>query len=173
MKAFAPASWRRGSIFFCVLTACVGCDHASKRAAEALLAGSAGLSLAGDTIQFQLASNPGAFLSLGAELPETVRHILLLGLVPLLLAIVCLSFAISLRTSRAQWLALALVAGGGIGNWLDRVLHDGTVTDFVSVGLGGLRTGIFNLADLAVVAGVGLLLVTTGGSSSRADSRPG
>jgi signal peptidase II len=155
-----------------VLAACVGCDHASKRAAEALLAGTGGLGLAGDTIQFQLAANPGAFMSLGAGLPEPVRQVLLLGLVPLLLAIVCFGFAHSLRTSRAQWLALALVAGGGIGNWLDRVLHDGLVTDFVSIGFGGLRTGIFNLADLAVVAGVCLLLATTGGSSSRADSRP-
>ena len=50
--------------------------------------------------------------------------------------------------------------GGGLGNWLDRVMHDGAVTDFVSLGLGGLRTGIFNVADLAVVAGT-LLLVAS------------
>ena len=103
-----------------------------------------------------------------------MRHLLLLGLVPAVARdrVPQLSRARG-GLSRAQWLALALVAGGGIGNWLDRVLHDGTVTDFVSVGLGGLRTGIFNLADLAVVAGVCVLLLTTGGSSSRADSRPG
>jgi len=163
---------RHWHAFLFVLASCVGCDHASKRVAEALLAGGGGLALVGDTIQFQLAENPGAFMSLGAGLPEPVRQILLLGLVPLLLAVVCFSFARLRRTSRAQWLALALIAGGGIGNWLDRVLHDGTVTDFVSIGLGGLRTGIFNLADLAVVAGVCLLLVTTGDSSSSADSRP-
>ena len=58
MKPIAPASWRHGSIFFCVLASCVGCDQASKRAAEALLAGSGGLALAGNTIQFQLAANP-------------------------------------------------------------------------------------------------------------------
>lgn len=162
MKKHETPAWRRAAVFACVLATCVGCDHASKRAAEALLAGSAGLSLAGDTIQFQLASNPGAFMSLGAQLPEPVRQVLLLGLVPLLLALVCLGFATSLRASRAQWLALALVCGGGIGNWLDRVLHDGAVTDFVSIGVGSLRTGIFNLADLAVVAGVCLLLLSTG-----------
>ena len=42
------------------------------------------------------------------------------------------------------------------------MLHDGAVTDFVSIGVGSLRTGIFNLADLAVVAGVCLLLLSTG-----------
>jgi len=163
---------RQWQAFLLVLATCVGCDHASKRAAEALLAGSGGLALAGDTVQFHLASNPGAFLSLGAELPEPVRQVLLLWMVPLLIGLVCLAFATSVRTSRAQWLALALVAGGGFGNWLDRVLHDGTVTDFVSIGLGGLRTGVFNLADLAVVAGACILLLSTGGSSSRAAGRP-
>jgi len=152
---------RRWQAFCFVLATCVGCDHASKRAAEALLAGSAGLALAGDTVQFRLASNPGAFLSLGADLPEPVRQVLLLGLVPLLIGLVCLTFATSVRASRSQWFALALVSGGGIGNWLDRVLHGGAVTDFVSIGLGSLRTGVFNLADLAVVAGACLLLVST------------
>jgi signal peptidase II len=144
--------------FALVLVGCVGCDHASKRAAEALLAGTGGLAFAGDVVQFQLASNPGAFLSLGAGLPEPVRQWLLLGMVPLLIAFVCLAFGWRAHVTRAQALALACVAGGGLGNWLDRVLNDGSVTDFVSLGVGGLRTGIFNLADLAVVGGVAALL---------------
>ncbi len=163
---------RQWQAFLVVLASCVGCDHASKRVAEAWLAGAGSLAVAGDTIQFQLAENPGAFMSLGAALPESVRQLILLGMVPLLIALVCLHFARLVHVARAQWLALALVAGGGIGNWLDRVLHDGTVTDFVSIGVGGLRTGIFNLADLAVVAGVGLLLVSSWGSSPSADGRP-
>ncbi len=152
---------RHGLAFLLVLATCVGCDHVSKRAAEALLTGTSGLALAGDTIQLQLAFNQGAFLSLGASLPEPVRQVLLIGVVPLLIAFVCLSFATSERTSRAQRFALALVAGGGIGNWLDRVLNDGAVTDFVSIGLGSFRTGIFNVADLAVVAGVCTLLIAS------------
>ena len=163
---------KQWQVFAFVLISCVGCDHASKRVAESWLAGSGGLALAGDTVQFQLASNPGAFLSVGANLPEPVRQLLLLGLVPLLIACVLRYFAKHVLVTRAQALALALLAGGGLGNWLDRVLNDGNVTDFVSIGLGGLRTGIFNLADLAVVAGVGILLLSTQGSSSRADDRP-
>lgn len=163
---------RRGQAFLLVLASCVGCDHASKRAAEAWLGGTGGVGLAGDTLQFQLVSNPGAFLSLGAGLPEPVRQGILLVGVPLLIGLVCLHFARHVRVSRAQWLAVALVSGGGLGNWLDRVLHHGAVTDFVSIGFAGLRTGIFNLADLAVVAGVGVLLVSTWGSSPEADSRP-
>jgi signal peptidase II len=50
----------------------------------------------------------------------------------------------------------------GLGNWPDRVLHEGSVTDFVSVGVGRFRTRVFDLADVAVVAGVELLVWLTG-----------
>ena len=125
-----------------------------------LLAGSHGLNLFGDTVRFELTSNPGAFLSLGAGLPEPVRHVLLLlVLVPVSLALVCcLSLFGRTRLPRSGLVALGLVAGGGLGNWLDRLLHDGSVTDFVSVGLGRFRTGIFNVADIAVLAGILLLM---------------
>jgi signal peptidase II len=152
---------RRSRALLCfgvALLACVGCDHATKQAAVSLMAGSGPLDLAGGLLRFQLASNPGAFLSLGAELPEAVRSLILLGAVPLLIAGVCLYFARFSETSRAQLIALGVLAGGGLGNWLDRLLNDGHVTDFVSLGVGQLRTGIFNVADLAVIAGIGWLL---------------
>ena len=144
--------------FLLALFACVGCDHATKQAAVSLMAESGPLDLAGGLLRFQLASNPGAFLSVGAELPEAVRRLILLGAVPLLIAGVCVYFARFAEKSRAHLVALGILAGGGLGNWLDRLLHDGHVTDFVSLGVGQLRTGIFNVADLAVVAGIGWLL---------------
>ena len=48
--------------------------------------------------------------------------------------------------------------GGGFSNLIDRLLNDGAVVDFVSVGVGNLRTGIFNLADGAIMLGAGILL---------------
>jgi signal peptidase II len=147
--------------FLLALLVCVGCDHATKQAAVTLMADSGSLDLAGGLLRFQLASNPGAFLSIGAQLPEAVRSFLLLGCVPLLIAAVCLYFARFTERTRTQRIALGILAGGGLGNWLDRLLHDGTVTDFVSLGFGQLRTGIFNLADLAVIAGVCWLVWTT------------
>jgi signal peptidase II len=82
----------------------------------------------------------------------------LIGFVPLML--VCIGWLV-FRTpgvSRAQALAFGLVAGGGFANWLDRVRGDGSVTDFVSLGFGPLRTGIFNVADVAIVLGLLLFL---------------
>ncbi len=42
--------------------------------------------------------------------------------------------------------------GGGLSNLFDR-LPDGRVTDYVVLSAGPLRTGVFNLADAAILAG--------------------
>ena len=56
--------------------------------------------------------------------------------------------------------ALSLLLAGGIGNWIDRAFRPShRVVDFMNMGLGGLRTGIFNVADMAITAGVIILLV--------------
>ncbi len=144
--------------FVLVLVACVSCDQASKRVATSLLAGSPPVSLVGDAVRFELASNQGAFLSLGDSLPEGARTLVFLVLVPALLALLCAYFLRAPHTTRAAFIAVGLIAGGGLGNWIDRLLQDGAVTDFVSLGLGRLRTGVFNVADLAVVGGALLLL---------------
>lgn len=154
-----PIRTRPGLAFALALVACFGCDQASKQVAESLLADTAGVSLVGDLVRFQLAFNPGGFMGLGARLPEALRSVLLVWLVPSALALLCLHFVRSARTTRGEWIALGLLAGGGLGNWLDRLLHAGSVTDFVSLGLGRLRTGIFNVADVAVIVGALLLVL--------------
>lgn len=164
---------RRLFVFAFVLVACVGCEHAAKQVAAQLLAEGRGLSLLGGIVQLQLVANPGAFLSLGAELPEALRHFVLIGLVPLALLLVSWLVWRSPGASRAQAVALGLVAGGGLANWLDRVADDGAVTDYVSLGLGALRTGIFNLADVAIVAGVLLLLRASAGGGTAEAPRSG
>lgn len=151
----------RALVFVSVLIAIVGCDHATKYAATALIEPARSISLASGALRFELAYNAGAFLGLGAGLPPLLRTVLLGGLVPLgLLALV----ATVLRSAAAtplQLAALGLIVGGGFGNWIDRILHDGHVTDFVSFGYGPLRTGIFNFADVAVVGGMLALLLAS------------
>ncbi|MBW2241493.1 MAG: signal peptidase II [Deltaproteobacteria bacterium] len=139
--------------FLLLVVGSVGCDHATKHLAHEALAGVAPISLIGNLVRLELAANPGAFLSLGAELPPVVRSVLLVGGVPILLALVCAAAFRTGLASPAAFAGLALITGGGLANWLDRILHGGAVTDFVSLGLPGLRTGIFNLADVVIVAG--------------------
>lgn len=49
---------------------------------------------------------------------------------------------------------------GGIANLIDRVTRDGHVVDYLVLNLGPLHTGVFNLADIAIMAGAGVLLWT-------------
>jgi signal peptidase II len=61
----------------------------------------------------------------------------------------------------AQWwvvVALGLVIGGAVGNLVDRVLY-GAVADFLDFHLLGYHWYVFNVADSAIVCGVGLLLL--------------
>jgi signal peptidase II len=51
-------------------------------------------------------------------------------------------------------IAVALIVGGGVSNLMDRLRYGGYVVDFLNVGVGPLRTGIFNVADMAIMVGV-------------------
>jgi signal peptidase II len=141
------------------LFCCVGCDQVSKSAARSMLHTGVTESLFSDSLRLQLTENPGSFLSLGASLPEHLRFSLFTAAVAVILVSLVCAALFARRLSSARFIALALIAGGGIGNLIDRLLHDGRVTDFLNVGIGSLRTGIFNLADMAILAGALLLVV--------------
>lgn len=55
--------------------------------------------------------------------------------------------------------ASALIIGGGIGNLIDRI-SSGFARDFVVLSFGPIRTGIFNVADVAVTVGALLLIAS-------------
>jgi signal peptidase II len=142
-----------------VLLSSVGCDQMVKTLARNSLAASPPVSLLADCVRLELAQNRGAFLSLGESLPLAARYLLFVVVVAGALALT-LAYTLRLRGARpAQLVALSLLTGGGLGNLIDRILHDGAVVDFVSVGIGPLRTGIFNVADAAITLGVLLLLI--------------
>jgi signal peptidase II len=142
-----------------VLLSSIGCDQMVKTLARNSLAESPPVSLLADCVRLELAQNRGAFLSLGESLPLAARYLLFVVVVAGALALT-LVYTLRLRGARpAQLVALSLLTGGGLGNLIDRILHDGAVVDFVSVGIGPLRTGIFNVADAAITLGVLLLLI--------------
>jgi signal peptidase II len=61
--------------------------------------------------------------------------------------------------------ALALLAASGLGNLIDRVMQHGLVTDFLNVGIGPLRTGIFNVADMVGMIGIAIFLLRPAGKT--------
>jgi signal peptidase II len=151
---------------------CVGCDQVSKSAARSMLRSGVTESLFSDSLRLQLTENPGSFLSLGASLPEQLRFTLFTAAVAVILVSLVCAALFARRLSTARFVGLALIAGGGISNLIDRLLYDGRVTDFLNVGIGALRTGIFNLADMVILAGALLLVVRMRGGNSMSASTP-
>jgi len=139
----------------------IGCDQATKHIARTQLAGSTPLTYLGGFVRIALAQNEGGFLSLGSSLPLGLRTtVFMLGVGSvLLLAAVYLARTSALRFSGllCGWLIWA----GGFSNLVDRVVFEGRVTDFMIVGIGPLHTGVFNVADLAIVAGTLFLILAT------------
>ena len=152
------SSWSLASCAALML-ACVGCDQATKALAAEHLAGRPPVLLLGGTFRLLYAENTGAFLSLGSGLPDTLRLWIFVVITGCVLALL-LAYAITHRATLRPWemLALALVVGGGVGNLLDRVFL-GLVRDFLFLGVGRLRTGVFNVADMAITGGALLMLL--------------
>ena len=140
-------------VLFAVLGT-VGCDQVTKQVARSLLAGAPGRSYLADTIRLEYAENAGGFLSLGSTWSPRVRTALLtIGTGAMLLTLA----GLALRSRLTGWplLAAILFISGGASNWLDRATR-GSVVDFMNLGIGPLRTGIFNVADVSILTGASL-----------------
>jgi len=149
---------KRLVVLLLLLFASIGCDQATKYKAKELLPRDTTISVAEDTIRLRYIENHGAFLGLGASLSRETRFWIFIVLVSL--ALTALFFHVVSSRTLKLWpaVALTLVLGGGLSNLIDRLIYKGAVVDFVNIGIGSLRTGIFNMADVAIVAGAGLMV---------------
>lgn len=121
------------------------------------------LSYLGDMLRLQYAANRGAFGSLGAGLTPTQRFWLLTVFNAVLLAGLLIYLLTRRDVTRYQFIAFGLIFAGGIGNLIDRAQY-GYVVDFLNVGIGWLRTNIFNVADMYISLGFVLLIPILFGS---------
>lgn len=141
-----------------VVSGIAGCDGVSKHVARETLAGVPMQSFFFDTVRLAYAENTGSFLSLGENLPQAVRFALFTVGVGVLLIFLAV-YAFRNRNSVARLFGVGIFVAGGVSNWVDR-LADGRVVDFMNVGVGPFRTGIFNVADMAVLAAVAILMLS-------------
>ena len=146
--------FQRLAFVLVMLVVCTGCDQISKVYAQQNLSSALPISLLFDTIRIQYMENHGATLGLGANLPENVRFVIFVVLIGLVLFAAFGYLMLSSDLNRGQIVGLALVISGGLGNLLDRLLNHGAAIDFLNLGIGSLRTGVFNLADVVVYAGM-------------------
>lgn len=83
----------------------------------------------------------------------------------LVLAVVALGVLGAIYRATPAWdrlrvLALSFVAGGAVGNIIDRIRFEAGVVDFLDFGIGASRFPVFNVADSAVTVGATLLLIS-------------
>jgi signal peptidase II len=149
---------RSAILVLLISLSCVGCDQYTKSLAREDLEPGRPVSYLGGFVRLQYEENAGGMLSVGSEFPEPLRFWVFTVTVGLFLLGILSVVCIHPRLAEGDRLAAALIAGGGFGNLIDRLLYDGAVIDFLNVGVGPIRTAVFNLADIAVLTGAALLL---------------
>lgn len=135
-------------------------DQVSKLWVRAEVIAGSRTELLGQYLSLHNVENDGAFLGLGGDFNPILKVILLNILPIVVLAFVLIHIFRNKDLDRPTVIGFSCIVGGGIANIYDRILY-GSVTDFLHIDLGGVfRTGIFNLADVSVMVGMGCLLLS-------------
>jgi signal peptidase II len=143
---------------FLILIANIGCDQISKKIVRQKVDYRESISLIGNYFTLTKVENKGALLSIGSNLPATLKFVLLSG-IPILTLLFGIGYLFLRKNITVMsMVALSFAIGGGIGNIYDRVIH-GSVTDFLHIDLVIFRTGIFNMADVSLMVAMGLFLI--------------
>jgi signal peptidase II len=135
-------------------------DQASKQWARAALGpeGSGrAKSVIGKALSFHYAENPGIAFSMFHDLRG--GRFVLAGLAIAALVMVMRYLRSTDATQRTLHVALGLIAGGAVGNLVDRLIY-ARVVDFILVDVGVWPLNpwpVFNVADIVLVVGVGLI----------------
>lgn len=150
-----------------VLVSCIGCDQITKQLAVSQLKGQPARTYWGGMVRLEYAENPGAFLGLGGQLPPAARWVAMVVCNGIVTAVIFALLVARRQVSLSAFAAAALLLAGALGNLIDRVRCDGLVIDFMNLGVGPLRTGIFNVADVAITAGAICLAATSFAADER------
>jgi signal peptidase II len=156
---------RRWQLLAVVLLVCglVGCDHATKRLAATELRGAPSVVMPGVLELTYTENRDSAFSLLHHVISGQTRYRFLLGGMMLGSCVATLGLVVRWRrSSLLEKAALATLLGGALGNLIDRVVL-GYVIDWVHLSY----WPVFNVADVAISFGVGLLLL-----ASRRDGAP-
>ena len=137
----------------------VACDQGTKDYARKNLKVQETINVINNIFILRYAENDGGFLGVGSNIPQPYKTIVLV-LFPIIAIISSLAYLIfSKKLSILQIICISCIIGGGIGNIFDRITNNGFVTDFLNFGIGNIRTGILNFADLSITFGAIFLIL--------------
>ncbi|HYX82239.1 MAG TPA: signal peptidase II [Gemmatimonadales bacterium] len=144
-------------------------DCATKRVIERELAVGEPRPVVGDVVRLTLSYNTNA--AMGFQLGGPSRRLVLSALTIAALIALGLLYHRTRPSERLRVIAVALVAGGAVGNLIDRIRSSAGVVDFIDVGVHSVRFWTFNVADMGITAGALLLLISMGWSRQRREER--
>jgi signal peptidase II len=150
----------RYGLLVVVLSFFIGCDQLTKEYARRELSFTAISPHVLGVLRFEYAENPGSFMSLGAGLPDEFRRWIHIVSAFIVFVGFGLLFAYAYRMERIRLLGFCLLLAGACSNLVDRFYNNGRVIDFIVLRLGELQTGVFNLADVFILSGLGVVLLT-------------
>ncbi|MBN1407827.1 MAG: signal peptidase II, partial [Calditrichaceae bacterium] len=157
--ALSNTKMKRWILIMIIIAAVITADQITKELAREYLADSPTISYLGNLFLLHYAENDGAFLSMGSNWPAPLRMILL-TIIPVIFLFILL-FVVLFSREMDIWttIAFALILGGGLSNMWDRLVNNGFVVDFMNMGIGSLRTGIFNVADMAITTAFFMIVI--------------
>ena len=148
----------RTLIILLILALNIGCDQATKAMMRQHIQPFERYYFFSGHVTLLNVENTGAFLSLGNNLPNPF-HFILLTLLPVLALVGGLVYIIVKKNiTKTALTGIIFVIGGGMGNLYDRIRY-GSVTDFLYFQYGIFQTGVFNVADVSIMVGVGLIIL--------------
>lgn len=140
----------RCAIYWAIVIFIVILDQATKAAAREVLVGGPRVLLPG-IVNLVHVENTGAAFSLAEGAGVILGILAVVFLVGATLAAWRMG-----DLPRCVVVSIAMVAGGGFGNLIDRVMH-GSVTDFISCAF--VNFPVFNVADICITLGVVVFLL--------------
>mgnify|MGYP003576195301 CR=1 FL=1 len=135
-------------------------DCASKRAVESHLTVGERKPVVGETVRITLTYNTNAAMGipLGGDSPRLVLSVLTIAA----LVVLGVLYHRTRPADRMRVIGVALVAGGALGNLLDRLRSSAGVVDFIDVGIAHVRVWTFNVAHIGITVGAVLLMLAFG-----------
>ncbi len=137
-----------------IFAASIVLDQLTKKWAVGVLKDGSSIKVIGDFLRFTYAENRGAAFSILQD-----QRVFFIITTVVMLAVMAYIYFKTKNITKLSKLSIAMIAGGAIGNFLDR-LRLGYVVDFIDVRFGSFYNfPIFNIADSFVVCGTILMII--------------
>lgn len=151
---------RKARWFWPLALALLVADCATKRVVESRLAVGEPKPVVGEVVRLTLSYNTNA--AMGLQVGGASRRLVLSAMTFAALIVLGVLYHRTRPSERLRMIGVALVAGGALGNLIDRLRSSAGVVDFIDVGVANVRFWTFNVADMGITIGALLLLFAMG-----------